>query len=360
MKKPERIYKGQEKLTPEQEEYAQQFAQERINSMLSCTAIDEHEAEHHLQGAYRVAGLPAPHFLWFDSPIAFIVAHFPQVRAPVGDPVWAQVRDQVGAQVGAPVWAQVWAQVGAPVWAQVRAQVGDPVWAQVRAQVRAPVWAQVRAQVGDPVWAPVGDPVWASTLAYYDANWLAFYQFFHEVFADNDLIHLALFNEMVSGYRLGSKEAWLVRKPIRLERDAQGRLHSESGKCMEYRDGWGFYAWHGVRCPEKIILHPEQLTKDDWMHEENLEIRRVIQERMGDRFVVILDGKIIDKGVRGTLYEVDVTPDPERIAMYLHVKDSSTDREYYLRVPPTVKTAQEACAWTFGLSEEAYQPVQEA
>ena len=274
-----RLKLGQMQLTPDQEAYVRQFAQERIASMLSTTAIDEHEAEAHLSKAYEVAGLPPPQrFVWFDSPLGFVLAHFV-----------------------------------------------PSVWDSVSASVRG----------------------------YLDANWLAFYRFFHETFAENQLIHLALFNESVCGYRPGKQEAWLVRKPIRLERDERGRLHSADGMCIQYRDGWGFYAWHGVRVPEKIILHPEQLTKADWMDALNLEVRRAIQERMGERFVECIGGQLIDRGKRGELYAVDIAPDPERVAKYVRVKDSSTDRIYWLRVPPHMILADVAVAWTFPVKRYA-------
>jgi hypothetical protein len=359
-----KIQKGQQALTPEQEAYARQFAQERIAAMLSCATIDEQEAEKHLMAAYRVAGLPPPTMRWFDSPVAFAMAHFSSVRDSVWDSVRASVWASVWASVRDSVGDSVWASVGDSVWDSVRDSVGDSVgdsvWASVRDSVRDSVGDSVWASVWASVWDSVRDSVGDSVRAYFDENWLVFYQFFHEVFEQNDLIHLALFNEMVSGYRLGSKEAWLVRKPIVLSRDSRSRLHNASGMCMTYKDGWGFYAWHGVRVPEKIILHAELLSKADFLQEENIEVRRVIQERMGDRFVSTLGGKVVDMGARGMLYEVDITPDPEHIAKYVHVRDSSTDREYYLRVPPAMKTAQEAVAWTFGLHEEAYQPIQEA
>jgi hypothetical protein len=38
------------------------------------------------------------------------------------------------------------------------------------------------------------------------------------------------------------------------------------------------------------------------------------------------------------------------------VKCPSTGRAYVLRVPPTVQTAREAVAWTFGMTVEEYQP----
>ena len=277
--------------------------------MFSTAAIDEKEAEEHLKQAYRMAGLEPVPVRWFDSPIAFIHAYFSLID---WDQVGVQVRDQVRDQVGVQVWVQVGVQVG------------------------------------------------ASVQSYLDENWHSFYRFFHEVFEENDLIHLALFNEMVSGFRLGSKEAWLVRKPTRLERDERGRLHSADGMCMQYQDGWGFYAWHGVRCSEKLIMHPEQLSREDWLQESNLELRRAIQERVGsDRFVELIGGRIVDTGQRGELIAVDLRDDPERVAHFVHVICPSTARQYYLRVPATTTRADAAVAWTYELEENAYQPVQE-
>lgn len=59
------------------------------------------------------------------------------------------------------------------------------------------------------------------------------------------------------------------------------------------------------------------------------------------------------------LYEVELPGDPERVARYVQVQDASTPHQYYLRVPPTIQTAAEAVAWSFGLSVEAYHPAQE-
>jgi hypothetical protein len=33
-----------------------------------------------------------------------------------------------------------------------------------------------------------------------------------------------------------------------------------------------------------------------------------------------------------------------------------TYKEYFLRVPPTIKTAREAVAWTFEMDENEYKP----
>jgi hypothetical protein len=68
-----------------------------------------------------------------------------------------------------------------------------------------------------------------------------------------------------------------------------------------------------------------------------VEVRRVIQERKGSRFVSELGGVVIDTSPRGTLYEVRLPEDdPERIARCVQVQDTSTPRQYFVRVPPTI------------------------
>ncbi len=41
---------------------------------------------------------------------------------------------------------------------------------------------------------------------------------------------------------------------------------------------------------------------------------------------------------------------------FLQVKDSSTGKRYFLKVPPDVQSVKEAKAWTFGLEEDEYDP----
>src|SRR5215472_15355342 len=73
------IVRGQKKLTPEQEAYARQFAQERATAMME-PGVDELAAEDHLRRAYQVAGLAPPRIRWFDSPLAFNQAREPEAE----------------------------------------------------------------------------------------------------------------------------------------------------------------------------------------------------------------------------------------------------------------------------------------
>jgi hypothetical protein len=413
-----RIARGQQHLLPEQETYLHQIFQERLAAVRTCAPINEQEAEGYLSQAYRVLGLAAPRIRWFDSPLAFLAAYTPQwVSHSSGTELGENVHGQIQALVEH-VLLGIWESTSEPIWDQVEGSmpesstwdsVGNALWLQVYNEIRAYnekrfwrpksphaywrvhqfgedeawesvywdreklaalkrlPWPQRMAQ--DQTWRKLQETIeskrlWAAgrldlVSAYRDVGRLACFRFFHEVCEDNELIHLARLNELVSGYHLGDAQAWLIRKPVRLGCDEQGRLHSEDGIAIQYADGMGIYAWHGVPCPERYIWG--NLTRADWLGERNLERRRVIEERLGpERLMALLGGRRIDQSRRGKLIEIDLPDDPERVAHYLQVRDPSTNRQYYLRVPPSITNADEAVAWTFGLDAAAYQPDQEA
>ena len=104
----------------------------------------------------------------------------------------------------------------------------------------------------------------------------------------------------------------------------------------------------------------EELTRDDFFATPNSEVRRVIQERMGERFIWTIGARFVDSGPRGILYEMDLPYEREPVARYVELHDASSERIYFLGVPPTIQTAEEAVAWTFGLNANDYQPSQES
>ena len=341
-------------LSPEQEAQLASFRNDWISVGLSTEPANRPRAESACREAYTAAGLEPPSILiWLDSPLAGSVAAsmvsnaeackvlLGKSTAQVGAQVGAQVRAQVGAQVGAQVWtkvrAQVWAQVGAQVWAQVgaqvRAQVGAQVWAQVRAQVRAQVgaqvgaqvWTKVGAQVWAQVWDQVGDQVRRCGYGSHDANWIGFYRFFDSVVGLECCKRL----DGIRGITESCGWWWpfdglciLTERPNRLFRDERNRLHCEDGLSIGYPDGWGVYAWHGVRVPSEIILHPELITAEKIEKEENAELRRVMVERMGyDRYILESGIALVHSDETGALYRKEF-PDDEPLVV-VHVTNST-------------------------------------
>jgi hypothetical protein len=141
----------------------------------------------------------------------------------------------------------------------------------------------------------------------------------------------------------------------------QRRLHYEMGPAIEYRDGSGLWFWKGTQVTEQTILRPETFKAEEILAEQNAEVRRIQIERFGmERFLREANAKVIHSHEMGQLYSLDLPNDPDRKLKAVLVKDPSTNREYFLRVPPSIKRADDACAWTFGfegLEAKNYRPI---
>jgi hypothetical protein len=341
-----------EKLTEQQVQQLAVYRERWWEIGLATGPCNHQRVEQAIDELYQCAGLAPPRQkIWVKSPLAGCIAaaQLCQVRAQVWDQVRAQVRAQVGAQVRAQVRDQVWDQVWAQVW--------DQVWAQVGAQV----WDQVRAQVG----AQVGNCGYGT----HDANWLAFYEYFWQECAINEVKRLS---GLIQLAQAGCGWWWpfegsviLSERPSRLMRDDEHRLHCENGAALQYPDGFAIYAWHGVRLDPWMIKEPERITPEVVLQKENQEIRRALLEIYGyPQFLADLQADKIHQDDYGVLYETkrlgEYLDGEDAVARFVQVVDPSTGRQYALRVPPDVATAHAGVAWTFEETVETYRPTQEA
>ena len=193
-------------------------------------------------------------------------------------------------------------------------------------------------------------------------------------------------------YRVMHEEFCMVSDfPKQIHKDAENRPHNDNGPSHEWRDGWKLYHVHGVRVPELVVKNPEQITVEMIDAETNAEVRRVMVERYGQsRYLLDAGAIVVNRDDYGVLLRREV-PDDEPIVM-VRVLNSTPEpdgsltteeaaeifgadkvssqatlmralghesplwKDYFLRVPPEMKTAHEAVAWTFGMSAEEYHP----
>ena len=143
--------------------------------------------------------------------------------------------------------------------------------------------------------------------------------------------------------------------PEVLRIDDQNRPHCENGPSHRWRDGWSLYHWHGVSIPAEWIEDRASLTPQIALTWQNIEQRRAACEILGwESILSALDARIIDQDADpmvGTLVEVNL-PDAGK-ERFLRVL-CGTGRTFSLPVPPTVKSAIEAQAWSWGLDQSTY------
>jgi hypothetical protein len=121
--------------------------------------------------------------------------------------------------------------------------------------------------------------------------------------------------------------------------------------------------WRGVHVSHRVAFQPETIQCDEVLRESNLEVRRVLLERLGyARFLEEVGAKELDTdtdpGGKRRLLTVAI-PNDEPLVV-LAVSCPSTQRQYLLRVPPKTTSCHEAAAWIAGFDDPAlYQPLME-
>lgn len=85
-------------------------------------------------------------------------------------------------------------------------------------------------------------------------------------------------------------------RPNRVKRDDSGRLHCSNGPAITWPNGEEYFFWHGTRVSEKIIMRPDEITKEDISNEKNSEVSRAIAEKLGwEEYMKRAETVLVDK-----------------------------------------------------------------
>jgi hypothetical protein len=112
--------------------------------------------------------------------------------------------------------------------------------------------------------------------------------------------------------------------------------------------------WRGVAVSERIAFHPETITVEEILAEQNAEVRRVMLERVGfEWFFERTKAEVLDSdrdtGGARQLLRIKLSGDEDLVCVSLYCP--STGRRYVLRVPPKTKTCRKAAAWLAGFDD---------
>jgi|AGTN01.2.fsa_nt_gi hypothetical protein len=163
-----------------------------------------------------------------------------------------------------------------------------------------------------------------------------------------------------AAYEFRTSVCFVCEHPTHLSLDNQANAHRENGPAMEFSDGWNVYAWHGRRVPSEIIEYPERITVRQIEKERNIEVRRIMIQRYGERKFFVDSGALeIHKDSFGTLYRKEMEGDEPLVMVKVMNSTPEWDgshKGYFIRVPPEITTAKAAVAWSFQLASNEYDP----
>ncbi|HSR26108.1 MAG TPA: hypothetical protein VLW53_21315, partial [Candidatus Eisenbacteria bacterium] len=320
-----------------------------------------------------------------DDPLSAFLARAMMDTATVRHRVARRLPGQVGRAVRAAVGPRVGHQVHRELQGDVRWQVLRRLWAPVVAEIQTRAWQRLKAHVEEHhtgrwpwarAWAvvrdlyrlvPIQDALHAPAGDRATPDWLAAYDFFGRVCGVEAVGRLHGLMELS---RAAGWCWWPLRgavllseRPERLLLDDQGRLHSARGPALGYPDGWSLWAWHGVRVPRQVIESPDSLAVRDVLAEPDVEVRRVMIERVGhERLIRDRGARRVAEDETGILWRLDLAEDEPLVCVEVTDAIRGPDaayRRYVLRVPPDVRSPREAVAWTFGVDSGDYRPLRE-
>ena len=196
----------------------------------------------------------------------------------------------------------------------------------------------------------------------HELGWLGSYQFLH------DECELSEATAGLAGqWQAAAHFGWIVphehvcylsERHHVLTSDATERLHCADGPALAYHDGMAASFWKGVAVPANLIEHPDRITARAIDRELDPVVRRCMIDIITPaRYIATGSAVRVGEDETGVLWRklwwgfdawaaVEVengTPESD-----------GTRKHYFLQVPPTVRTAREAVAWTYGLSEHQY------
>lgn len=372
---------------------------------LSNEDLNVEGVQHAVAQIYMLAGLPPPERLvWLDSPLAGAVA--------------ASIFEKSCENLFIKMWNKPVESMTRKLWQDAEVAGTNKLWQDIDMQLKAapldvarniiePIRTQISTQLGLRFGAlqdmreskqVVTEDTWSYILARIEQqateedfdviSKIAFDGYFASACAkqshycglggqDGDNLELLSFAVMmgmdlpeVKGLLSLSKQTnwfWLFDKvcivtyrPQMLLTDVNGRLHNEHGPAIEHNDGWCVYYRKGIPIPERVIRFGYRKNLQEIEQEQNLEIRRHLIEMYGiEQYLKDAEAVKIHEDECGALYvKDDILDESLKMVKVLNStpEPDGTSNWYYLRVPPSVKTAREAVAWTFFMTEDEYHP----
>jgi hypothetical protein len=361
-------------LTFEQELQLPKFRERWADLRLGVRPTDRGAAEDAVKVAYESAGLDPPKRIrWTGGPADLARQRVELDDACLGRNVKAHILDAVRSSVVTRVETCTSALVRSAVFHGVRSPIAEQVGMAVNVAVHEAV-SQIRpnwrrrigrrlAKLGGMRTAPDEDwRLYAAGFGTHDLGWLGVQECLREVCGLTEetrpLEGLWRLAGAVGWVLPHQRECWLAERPSRLAIDQQGRLHSKDGPALSYPDGWGIYAWKGIRLQPWMIENPGAIGPRAINRERDPRVRRCLIEILTpERYIALGEAVPVSRDETGTLWRrhwarqvwaavevVNGTPEPD-----------GTLKRYYLQVPPEMRSAREAVAWTYGLTEQQYR-----
>jgi hypothetical protein len=165
----------------------------------------------------------------------------------------------------------------------------------------------------------------------------------------------------IFGISLFDNIAIVLKPPFQIYFNEQGLVHDNLNPSLRWENGFSLYAYKGFAMPSDF--YDENPSPKSFLQLKNVTQRMFAVELLGsEKLSRMLKLELLNQ-------ENDLCGNPIKLfggripngdslkpIKLIEVICPSTFRKFYISVPPTIKSAFEGVAWSFGKTPETYKP----
>ena len=390
-----------EKLNKKQIEKIEIY-KKKWNDKFFSLEFDDEKARKFIKWIYKLAKEKEPIIIILDSPLSCQIAinvlkntnlkdklHsqlrsqlHSQLDSQLHSQLYSQLRSQLRSQLHSQLDSQLDSQLHSQLYSQLRSQLRSQLYSQLRSQLRSQLDSQLYSQLDSQLYSQLDSQLKELKLTNYgidldgDTAWYGYYCFYdyvnHVLFPK---IKIKTFEEYLNkcenivSITSFNGICFISRPPTFINFNDRNELHCANDSAIAFKDGWKLHYLYGVYFSQEEFdkyIKDKKATANEIMTIQNLEQKGALIKLYGYEYILseLKDLNKLDeeevKGIDGNmkkhiLYEFSLDNEERSIkCRIMSLDDHSTDRKYFLGVPPTVKTIKEALSWSFQLKDGSY------
>ena len=203
------------------------------------------------------------------------------------DELDSQLRSQLDSQLRSQLRSQLYSQLGSQLDSQLRSQLGSQLDSQLDSQLRSQKLEYFYMATSN----------WFGWTGYY-----VFYNYILNELLPKKKLKFKLFREFYEHFQeihisyMFPEIVFVSDFPKQINLNAEKQLHSYDQAALLYRDSYSLYMSNGIQMKKEYIETPvDKITKEMFLSEENVDVRREISRKLGiDKTIEMLGAETVD------------------------------------------------------------------
>ena len=270
----------------------------------------------------------------------------------IDDKINPKIEDKIYAKIRDKLYDNIYDKIKAKINAKIRDKLYDKIYDKIK--------AKINAKIDDKISNKLYDKIRANNFAYHTPSrsnlwnsWFSMQDYiFNELIKDNSKEGILLNDFLKSSaivHQIYCFEniCFISDFPTEININQDGSLHHQDKAALTYKDGFSLYYSNRIEMHEKYILTPaDQITKEDFLGEENADMKRELILKLGlPRVLEMLGANVLDTmetqfGGKYELLECNLHENVK--GKYLKMQCPSTKNYHILGVSNESKTALDA------------------